>query len=112
MSAPRLNRRLTLEAPVRVADGAGGYVSGWTTLGHLWGQIVAGAGREATGTGAALARVPYRITVRAAPMDAPSRPKPDQRLREGVRVLRILAVTEGDADGRYLICHAEEEEAT
>ena len=52
----------------------------------------------------------YRITVRAAPVGAPSRPRPDQRFREGARVFRILAVAERDAVGRYLTCFAEEEE--
>ena len=50
----------------------------------------------------------YRIVVRGAPVGAPSRPRPEQRLREGGRVFYILTVAEHDADGRYLEIVAEE----
>jgi head-tail adaptor len=53
-------------------------------------------------------RVKYRILVRTAPVDAPSRPRPQQRLRDGARVFHILTVTESDATGRYLEIVAEE----
>ena len=39
---------------------------------------------------------------------APSRPRADQRLREGARVFDILTVAEHDAGGRYLEIVAEE----
>jgi len=35
MSAPVLSRRLVLEAPVRVPDGAGGVIESWASLGTL-----------------------------------------------------------------------------
>jgi len=53
--------------------------------------------------------VNYRITVRAARQGAPSRPKPDQRFREGGRVFRITAVAEVGGAGHYLTCYATEE---
>jgi len=46
--------------------------------------------------------------VRGAPVGAASRPRPDQRFREGDRVFAILAVSEFDATGRWLECWAEE----
>ena len=47
MSAPMLTRRLVLEAPERVADGAGGYTETWVARGTLWAEVVPrGAGRE------------------------------------------------------------------
>lgn len=51
----------------------------------------------------------FRIFLRAAPQASPQRPRPDQRLREGARIFRILAVSEADAAGAFLICHAREE---
>ena len=105
----RLNRKLTLEAAVRIADGAGGQSETWTVLGTLWGQVVAGTGRETAAQFVTVSTVPYRITVRAAPEGDPARPKPDQRFRDGSRVYRILAVSEADAQGRYLRCHTREE---
>lgn len=96
-----MTRTLVLEAPVRMADGAGGVVQDWQALGTLWADVQAGSPRQADG----VVRVPLKIAVRAARVGAPSRPVAGQRLREGGRVFRILAVTES---GRDLICHAEE----
>lgn len=112
MSTPILNRRLTLEEATRTGDGAGGSKLGWVAVGTLWAEIAAGSGRESAGEFVTVSTVPYRITVRAAPNNAPSRPKPEQRFREGSRTFRIHAVTEADRRGRYLVCHASEEVRT
>jgi head-tail adaptor len=109
MKAPDLNRALVLEGAQRVSDGAGGYSESWAALGVLWAAFSPGTGRDIPGVEVTLASVPYRITVRAAPYGSPSRPKPEQRFREGARVFSILAVTEADPDGRYLTCFAREE---
>ena len=60
--------------------------------------------------GLSISTIPYKITVRAAPHGAPSRPIPGQRFRDGVRIFRILSVTELDKGSRYLTCVAREEE--
>jgi head-tail adaptor len=105
-----LTRKLVLEEPQKVSDGAGGFSEVWVVLGILWADVRAGAGREREAAGLfTVSTVPYRITVRAAPHGAPSRPKPDQRFRDGDRLFRILAVTERDAKGVYLECFAREE---
>ncbi len=106
MMRPNLSRRLLLEGPVRVADGAGGFNEAWQPLGTVWGEVLPRTGREAGD----LARTGFRITVRAAPQGAPSRPTPLQRFRDGARLFIIDAVTEADAEGRFLICYATEEE--
>jgi len=106
MKRPNLSRRLLLEAPLRVADGAGGFEEVWQPLGHVWGEIVPRTGRESGD----LARMGVRITVRAAPQGAASRPTPLQRFRDGSRLFTIDAVTEADPAGRFLICFATEEE--
>ncbi|KAF0677415.1 head-tail adaptor protein [Profundibacterium mesophilum] len=109
MKVPRLNRPLVLEAAGATPDGAGGHVREWRVLGTLWGAVEPGRGREVAGIGGALSRVVYKITLRAAPQGAPSRPVAGQRLRDGARIFALLSVTEADADGRYLLCIAEEE---
>jgi head-tail adaptor len=109
VKAVLLNRRMELEALTRLPDGAGGYTEAWSTQGVLWAEVVAGSGRERFGDEVTVATVPYRITVRGAPEGAPSRPRPDQRLREGGRVFRILAVADRDPEGHYLTCFAREE---
>lgn len=111
MKRVHLNRRLILEAPERLADGAGGFSEGWVPLGVLWAEVVARTGREKQGEAAPVSNVGYRITVRGAPVGDSNRPAPEQRFRDGARVFRILAVAERDADGRYLTCFAEEEVA-
>ena len=109
MRAPVLNRKLVLEEPQRVADGAGGFTTSWVALGTLWAEIRAGTGRERAAEFLTVSTIPFRITVRAAPEGAPSRPRPEQRFTAGSRIFRILAVTESDPSGRYLVCFAQEE---
>lgn len=109
MTAPRLNRSLVLEAPVNTADGAGGFVRDWQPLGVLWAELKAGSGREVAAAETTVSRVPYRITVRAAPFGATSRPTAGQRFREGPRVFNITAVAEQGVNAQFLTCHAQEE---
>lgn len=109
MSAPRLNRKLVLEEALRLPDGAGGYAQTWVALGTLWAAVAAGSGREHAGESVTVSTVVYKITVRAAPQGAASRPKPEQRLRDGARLFRISAVTEADSLDQYLTCFAQEE---
>lgn len=104
----RLSRRLVLEARESVPDGSGGHAVSWRALGVLWADVAARAGREDFVGARPLARTRYRIVVRGAPVGAPSRPRPDQRLREGRRVFDILTVAERDPDGRFLEIQAEE----
>ena len=105
-----LNRRLLLEAETRLPDGAGGFTAVWTALGSVWAMIEAGAGREVVALDRRAPKVPLTIILRAAPVGSPERPVAGQRLREGARRFRILAVAERDLRGLYLTCHAEEED--
>ncbi|ETD84604.1 head-tail adaptor protein [Rhodobacter capsulatus] len=109
MSTPRLNRLLVLEEAVRVADGAGGHRLDWQAKGEVWAEVTAGSGSERAGEFVTLASVPFTIIVRAAPVGAARRPRPEQRFREGARIFRILAVAERDREGHYLSCFAREE---
>lgn len=112
MRAPNLNRALVLEGVVRNPDGAGGYEETWAALGTLWAAFRPGSGNDVPGEEQILAAVPFRITVRAAPSGAASRPRAGQRFREGSRLFPILAVAEADPDGRFLTCFAREEVVT
>lgn len=91
-------------------DGAGGFAIRWAPLGTLWGAVVHPPPREGMLPAGSGMRRPVRVTLRAAPPTAPSRPRPGQRLREGARFYLIDAVAPATADGRWLICHAHEEE--
>lgn len=109
MSAPRLTRRMVLEARSELPDGAGGFALSWVALGEVWAAVAPGTGREGGAEAVTLGEVAVRITLRGAPEGAASRPMAGQRLREGGRLFRILAVTEADPAGRYLTCFAREE---
>lgn len=105
MKTPHFNRKLVLEAPQRTSDGAGGFSEAWQALGIIWGEVLPrGAGREV-----AASELNLKVTVRAAPRGAPSRPTAAMRFRDGARIYRIEAVTEADSEGRYLVCFAKEE---
>lgn len=103
----RLDRRLSLEDPMRIPDGAGGYIADWAPLGQLWARVTPQSGRE-TGD---ISAMRYRITVRASPHGSLARPRPDQRFREGARIYKIETVAPSADDPRYLICLAYEEVA-
>ena len=107
-----LSRPLVLEALRTEPDGSGGYAERWQALGTLWAEVTAGTGRDAPVEEFTRALVSYRITVRGAPVGAGQRPRPEQRFRDGTRLFRILAVTERDAAGRYLLCFARDEGTT
>lgn len=109
MKSPVLNRKLVLEDPQQVPDGAGGFTTSWIALGEIWAALKAGTGRERDVEGMTASTIPWKVTVRAAPHGSPSRPRPEQRLRSGTRVFRIVAVAEADPDGRFLTCYAQEE---
>lgn len=109
MSGPAMTRRLVLEAPERVADGAGGFSQSWVARGHVWAAVeVRGSGREVDQA----ARLQLKITMRAVPPGAAARPTAAMRFREGARLYRIEAVHEGGARGRRLTCYAVEEVGT
>lgn len=109
-SEPVLNRKLVLETPVPLADGAGGARVSWSPLGALWAEVRASAGSETEQGDVTVSAVTYRITVRAAPLDRLSRPRPNQRFRDTDRVFAIEAVLELGTDGRFLTCIARQAE--
>jgi head-tail adaptor len=107
-----LSRKLVLEAVTRQPDNAGGYTETWVVLGEIWADIRAGIGRERNLSVATISAVPYRVITRSAPIGAASRPQPGQRFRDGDRMFRIEAVSDGDRHGLYLECFTKEEVLT
>lgn len=110
MTAPQPNVELELDEGRREPDGMGGHRLVWHPLGRIWAEMTARSGREG-GQGLGLVSVvQWRISVRAAPVGDPRRPRPGQRLRLGPRRFRIEAVAERDPAGRWLDCFAREED--
>ena len=108
MKTPRLNRKLVLEELVRVPDGMGGFTESWVSKGTLWANLDARGAVERQVGNRTLSVAKFKIITRAAPFGADSRPRPDQRFREGARRFDILAVGEYDDAGFYLEIWAEE----
>ncbi len=111
MNRVRLSRKLVLEAPNEVGDGAGGLVQSWAARGTVWADLRLRSGRVRDAGEISVARSSYRIVLRAAPVGAGSRPEAGMRFVDGARVFVIEAVAEHDARGRFLMCFAHEEVA-
>lgn len=111
MRVPRLNRRMVLEVRRESANGSGGLRFEWEALGSHWVSVSPGAGRELVMGGVTQSELTLTLVLRATPHGSTARPAAGQRLREGARVFRILAVQEADPDQRYLTCLAKEETA-
>jgi SPP1 family predicted phage head-tail adaptor len=97
-----LNRRLVLEAPSEVDDGAGGVARSYQAVTTLWAKVTpltARADVSADSLGAALR---FRIVIRNR-HDVTLR----LRLRDGARAFRVIAARESD-DRRFLEIDAEE----
>ncbi|RVV98999.1 head-tail adaptor protein [Mesobaculum littorinae] len=104
-----LTRKLVLEERRRSPDGAGGHKESWIALGAHWGELRLATARDQAGLAAPGALTRWRITLRAMPPGAPSRPRPGQRFCLGARVFAIRAVAEVEPEARFLMCVAEEE---
>ena len=108
MRAPDLTRLLTLEARDDAPDGGGGVAARWVRLGAHWAEVRPGSAVEQVLGGVEASAVTHRVMLRWAPFGAPSRPKPNQRFREGARVFDILGVTEADTRNAWLIAWVRE----
>jgi SPP1 family predicted phage head-tail adaptor len=84
-----LNRRLVLEAPDETADGAGGFVRDYETVGTLWASVEPTAARGDVVAAQPGATVTHRIAVRYS-ADISTR----HRFRDGARVYRIVTIRE------------------
>jgi SPP1 family predicted phage head-tail adaptor len=98
-----LNRRLTLEAPVESADGAGGVVRSYSTVGTVWAEVTAVSAARAIEAERGGARVTHRIQIRFSTGITTT-----HRLREGDRIFRIVSLRDRDGRKRFLSIEAEE----
>jgi SPP1 family predicted phage head-tail adaptor len=104
MTAPgELRHRLVLEAPVETPDGAGGVTRSFVTLTTLWAKVTPVAARGDVVADSSGATVTHRIVIRTRP-GVTTR----HRLREGVRIFRIVSLRHQDGDARFTEISAEE----
>jgi SPP1 family predicted phage head-tail adaptor len=103
MMAPgELNRRLSLEAPVESADGAGGVTRGYAPVMTLWAKVEPVSARGVVVADAPGATITHRITLRRR-----SAVTTAHRFVEGTTVYRIITLRD-DATRRFLVIGAEQ----
>jgi SPP1 family predicted phage head-tail adaptor len=99
----RMSRRLLLEAPVDVPDGAGGLTRTYETVAAVWARVEWLSGEERWRAGRPEQAVSHRITLRwRAGIDA------GQRLRDAGQIFDIRAAGDPDGGRRRLVCLVEE----
>jgi len=104
MSNPGLLRsRLTLEAPVESADGAGGVVRSFEAVATLWAEVTPVSAARAVEAERLGARVTHLISIRFAD-DITTK----HRLRDAARVFRMVSLRDRDGRKRFLTIEAEE----
>lgn len=97
-----LRHRVTVEAPLRVPDGAGGVIETWTTVATLWARIADHGGAEAFTADGISGRLTHQITLRPHPDLVPR-----NRIRSVSRTYHILAVRELGEPTSRLTCLCE-----
>jgi SPP1 family predicted phage head-tail adaptor len=99
-----LRHRVTLETPVRSADGGGGATVAWTAVAELWASIVPMRGVETVVADQLAGQVSHAITVRHRAGLVPA-----MRFRLASRTFEIAAVIDVGEAHRLLRCLCREE---
>lgn len=99
-----LRRRMLLEEPADVDDGAGGVTRLYQTRDSVWAALETVAAHPAIADNRGGARLTHRITLRwRADIDV------DKRFRLGSRIFWVRSVADADAHRRHLAVMVEEE---
>ena len=99
----RLRRRLVVEVPQEVPDGAGGVVRTFVQHAIVWAEVEALKGDFRLAQDRAAQRATHRITLRAGlPLSA------ETRLRDGTRIHQLHSVHTADTENRFLVALTEE----
>lgn len=95
----QLNRRLTLEAPVAVSDGAGGTNVTWQPVAKLWAEVRSRLGNERQWAEALTSEATHLIRIRRTRQLASN-----MRFTEGTRVFQIRSVIEDKRHWTDCLC--------
>jgi len=102
MNIAALRERLTLEQPVRAADGGGGAAVTWETVTELWAHVRPVTGDERLRHDQLAGRLTHRVLIRYRAGVVPA-----MRLRQGARIYEVVAVL-AEQRRAYLVCLCEE----
>lgn len=103
-----LTRRLVLEAKSGAPDGGGGFDTGWTEVAVHWAAMRATGASETFVGGGQAGAVKHVAEIRYRAPEDPTRPRADQRFREGDRIYAIRGVAEADERRDRLMIWLEE----
>src|SRR5574344_1193291 len=98
-----LRKRLALQSETLVADGNGGQVASWTTIGNVWAEIVSINDRQAVSVSGANGRITHKIILRHR-----ADVKSGMRFVLGSRIFTIRKGSVDDEAGKWLEVMAEE----
>lgn len=99
---PRLNRRVTVQAPVRVDNGKGGNSKSWNDVIPVWAEMIPLRGSEALDQALLEQRQVWKITIRHRD-DVTA----DNRLMFRGKALNIITAEDPDGARRWLVMTAE-----
>lgn len=99
----RLSRRMALEIPNDVDDGAGGAVRSWEKADEFWAELKPVSARNFVADGSAVQRVTHELYFRTGPQLTT-----EKRLRFGARLFRILHVRDANETGARQLALIEE----
>jgi SPP1 family predicted phage head-tail adaptor len=102
MQPGEMDQRVRIERKADVADGMGGFTSGWTTVATVWAKVEPVSGRERDMAAQTEAPRNYRITIRrrADLLDS-------DRLVWSRRTLNIRFIADAGGRQAYLLLDAE-----
>ena len=99
-----MRERVTLQSPLRAANGAGGAVVSWTDVATVWAKVEEGAGGERLVGERLSAQAKLTLTIRYR-----AGLTPEMRALWNGRVLNIRAVRDKGGRKRFLTLECEEE---
>lgn len=101
-----LNKRLTIEAPVRNTSDGGSAIISWQHVGMVWAALRPTAARETVNSDGLRLQTTHEIWLRYR-HDLTGA----MRFRLGLRVFAIQAIRDPDERQRWLLCQTDERRA-
>ncbi|HEX7852320.1 MAG TPA: phage head closure protein [Sphingobium sp.] len=102
MSSSKYNRRISIEMPVRVANGKGGFTKGWSAPVPVWAEMIPLRGHEAVEHNLLKSEQLWRVTIRHRDDITP-----ECRITYRGRPMNIRTSEDPDGRGRELVMTCE-----
>ena len=103
IDAGRFDRQLTIEVPVEIADGCGGYTTGYSVLDSVWAHICPIRSQPVSSGDTRREVITHAVFIRFRPGVVAG-----SRFITGSRVFQVVAIHDPDETRRYLQCQVIE----